>query len=289
MEFASAPPRFGSVAVDLAVFYHNELPHIQNEKKEPTSRRCMFEGHDVMWNMESARAFGSLAIVWIPPPKRQEGKTWTQKKAWKGIMMGYDPHSLKAYRVWDPKKQKLRGVPYEFNTSLEHVLPFKDKKNWTAEDLSSPSAYVPEPDHLLVGDEWELFQFTEEESEQAARQVLPRMSADDLLPIEPRLYDEKSGLDEEPDPQPRVVASGDSERDAFLGSDVTEWRQANPKRSGSDSHARYEGYKGAKTVQEALELGATRADIAWDLKKGFVVVGGVDARLAQAFLGNRLN
>jgi hypothetical protein len=36
---------------------------------------------------------------------------------------------------------------------------------------------------------------------------------------------------------------------------------------------RYEAYKTATTVQEALELGATKGDIEWDIEHGFVTLG----------------
>ena len=42
-----------------------------------------------------------------------------------------------------------------------------------------------------------------------------------------------------------------------------QWEQVNPKRGGS--RAVYEMYKGATTLQEALDRGAERKDIRWDL------------------------
>jgi len=44
----------------------------------------------------------------------------------------------------------------------------------------------------------------------------------------------------------------------------------NPKRAGSAPHERYEKYKVAKTRREALQLGASRSDISYDFKKGFL-------------------
>eukprot|EP00913_Durusdinium_trenchii_P020057 g18849.t2 len=43
----------------------------------------------------------------------------------------------------------------------------------------------------------------------------------------------------------------------------------NPKRSGTTAYERYEKYKSAKTITEALEKGAARGDIINDFKKGF--------------------
>jgi hypothetical protein len=289
IEFSNAPPRFGSVIVDTVVFYHNELPLVKGSGGEPISRRCQFEGHNVLWDFNNARAVGSLAIVWIPPNNREAGKTWSQKKAWKGILLGYDSHSLKAYRVWDPKRGKIRGVPYEFNTSLEHVFPWKDKKNWSQEDLDCPSAYIPEPDHLLVAEEWGLFDFDTTENAQAVNNVLPNMTVESLLPLESPMLSEAQADPDEDVPEQKIAAPVDSSVSAYSGQDKTVWQQDNPKRVGSASHDRYERYKGANTVAEALELGASRNDITWDLARGFVVVGEADASVASAFLAKQLN
>jgi len=48
------------------------------------------------------------------------------------------------------------------------------------------------------------------------------------------------------------------------------FQQVNPKREGSSSHTRYEQYKFAKTVAQALTLGAVKGDIAHDWKRGFL-------------------
>ena len=46
--------------------------------------------------------------------------------------------------------------------------------------------------------------------------------------------------------------------------------QNNPKRVNSSSYERYEHYKHARTITEALELGATRGDVKWDLSHGYI-------------------
>ena len=48
-----------------------------------------------------------------------------------------------------------------------------------------------------------------------------------------------------------------------------EYDQTNFKRPGSSGHERYEKYKKAKTIKEALELGAFRGDIKYDWQRGF--------------------
>lgn len=44
----------------------------------------------------------------------------------------------------------------------------------------------------------------------------------------------------------------------------------NPRRLGTKTFARYEAYKGAKTVREALDRGACMGDLTRDLRKGFI-------------------
>lgn len=48
------------------------------------------------------------------------------------------------------------------------------------------------------------------------------------------------------------------------------WEQECPKKSGSKAAKRYNKYKKAKTVGEALKLGATRCDFSWDSGRGFL-------------------
>ena len=49
--------------------------------------------------------------------------------------------------------------------------------------------------------------------------------------------------------------------------------EENPKRKGSKSAERFEGYKGASTVADALVAGVTYQDIAYDTGRGFIKVG----------------
>ena len=53
---------------------------------------------------------------------------------------------------------------------------------------------------------------------------------------------------------------------------VLEIRQDNPKRPGTASHARYEGYKSATTMEEFYLQGGMSGDIKNDESKGFMKV-----------------
>jgi len=55
-------------------------------------------------------------------------------------------------------------------------------------------------------------------------------------------------------------------------SNVTLLVEKNPKKVGSKSHTRFEGYTGAKTVGEALAAGVTYQDVAYDIGRQFISI-----------------
>ena len=48
--------------------------------------------------------------------------------------------------------------------------------------------------------------------------------------------------------------------------------EANPKKAGSKSFERFEGYTGAATIGQALANGVTYADVAYDVGRAFIKV-----------------
>ena len=48
------------------------------------------------------------------------------------------------------------------------------------------------------------------------------------------------------------------------------YRQSNPKMAGKQAWMRYEKYKNASTINDALKNGTTIGDLAWDLSHGFL-------------------
>lgn len=52
--------------------------------------------------------------------------------------------------------------------------------------------------------------------------------------------------------------------------------EKNPKKDGSKSAARFEGYTGADTVGAALAAGVTYADIAYDVGRQFISIEKVE-------------
>jgi hypothetical protein len=48
------------------------------------------------------------------------------------------------------------------------------------------------------------------------------------------------------------------------------WEQRNPKKIDSKSYERYENYKSATSIKQAIENGATVGDLTWDLKHKYL-------------------
>ncbi len=67
-----------------------------------------------------------------------------------------------------------------------------------------------------------------------------------------------------------------NETPVAAGAKVTFARKDNPKREGSKAHARFQSYMGAKTVDEYLERGGSKADLKYDWEKSFIEVEGVE-------------
>ena len=59
---------------------------------------------------------------------------------------------------------------------------------------------------------------------------------------------------------------------AFENDSRVEFQQRNPKLKSSKAHERYENYKKARTLRDALTLGASHADIRWDYSHGFFTI-----------------
>lgn len=80
-----------------------------------------------------------------------------------------------------------------------------------------------------------------------------------LDPMKPATPFRKSSAPSSPRPpksDPRIVASV----------------APNPKRAGSASYGRYECWRAGESVSDAMARGLTAADVAHDVKKGFVVL-----------------
>ena len=73
------------------------------------------------------------------------------------------------------------------------------------------------------------------------------------------------------DGAPAAPYLGEANKPARAGDVTIAVRQENPKRPGSQSHARYEKYKAATTLSEFRSLGGSAADFKYDSAHGYVV------------------
>lgn len=84
----------------------------------------------------------------------------------------------------------------------------------------------------------------------------------------------ESGLDPlKPETPFRKTAAASSPRPPKSDPRVVVSVAPNPKRAGSASFDRYECWRAGESVSDALARGLTAADVAHDVRKGFVVLG----------------
>lgn len=53
---------------------------------------------------------------------------------------------------------------------------------------------------------------------------------------------------------------------------ITLLTESNPKKAGSQAHARFNNYKSGMTVKQALESGLRRDDLNWDAARNFIAI-----------------
>lgn len=99
-------------------------------------------------------------------------------------------------------------------------------------------------------------------------------------PARPRATAVKAGAQRKP--AARVSAAGEQVQEepstpsrmaksaGCLSEDEIAFQELNPKPEGSQARDRYNAYKAARTVREALALGASKDDLAYDRKRGFL-------------------
>ena len=73
-------------------------------------------------------------------------------------------------------------------------------------------------------------------------------------------------------PEKKVVAKGRPSNRAPVDGVIRVLVAKNPKRSTSAAGKRFDIYRPNMTVAEFLKAGGWRADVAWDLKQGFIEV-----------------
>lgn len=82
----------------------------------------------------------------------------------------------------------------------------------------------------------------------------------------------ESGLEPDAPATPQRRAPASSPRPARSDPRIVASVAPNPKRPGSASHARYEAWRAGESVDAALARGLTAADVAHDVRRGYVVL-----------------
>ena len=111
--------------------------------------------------------------------------------------------------------------------------------------------------------------------------ALARRRADGVLVCPPGAYALRAGTDE---PKPLSVDDGAApplrrrakkkrSRTARVDRRVVLQVAPNPKKPGTGSHLRYAHWRVGETVEAAVARGMTRADVRYDVARGYVVVG----------------
>jgi hypothetical protein len=92
-------------------------------------------------------------------------------------------------------------------------------------------------------------------------------------------------------PPGRVQTITDDEVEALERMFTVDWPisfvEKNPKRKGADSNKRFESYRHALTIRDALRKGASWQDILWDFERYYLAPNAARANQAQAVLDYR--
>ena len=146
------------------------------------SRLNLLEGNSRRFPPDRYRAPGTLAFSLIPEKSRKGGKGPTQETHEPGVIIGYLPewtgYLFLCLSQDLTRKGKVYKRPFSMITTIEGVYPMSDQRNWLPEDWDSPSDFMPTLEALLNKTEWEKYNFSEEEEQQAILQLTPNIPKD---------------------------------------------------------------------------------------------------------------
>ena len=124
----------------------------------------------------------TLAFSIIPDKSRKGGKSPTQETHEPGAILGYLPewtgYLFLCLSQDLTRKGKVYKRPFSIITTIEGVYPMSDQRNWLPEDWDSPHDFMPTLEALLNKTEWEKYDFSEEEEQQAILQLTPDITKD---------------------------------------------------------------------------------------------------------------
>ena len=162
---SGAPACFWGEAEAHKIFTMNVLPSFEDPERKGVflSRKNLLEGDQRAFNLEHLMAFGTAATCYIPTGNRQGGKVPSQRRSFRGVIVGY-AENMPSYRVWDLAAKKLRYVSYNFTIAHEGFYPFKDKNIWEREWQFQPANFFTTA--TMTERELESFDFDREELEE---------------------------------------------------------------------------------------------------------------------------
>ena len=168
---AGAPAYFWAEAMHHFVYTKNMLPSVPVKEDGKTvfkSPHSVLDPAARTFNLDYLVPFGTLLTCYIPAEARDDGKSPSQKRSFKGAMLGYTSNMC-AYKVWDIEKKKKRDISFAFSFVHEGFFPFISRKDWPEPPESTPVKFYPSREAVLDEKEWGIFGFGEEEEEDVAR------------------------------------------------------------------------------------------------------------------------
>lgn len=147
LEDSGLGKRFWAEAIDTAVYLGNRIP----DENGQSPYHKLFKKHP---RIDHVRVFGCQAYVQIP--KRFRSKL--DKRAWRGIFLGYDKSNWRCYRVFDPESNVVRiSVHVSFNEDefpgrSETREPIAIEEFFRSEESQAPQQHgeegvIPEVDY----------------------------------------------------------------------------------------------------------------------------------------------
>jgi hypothetical protein len=131
LQDSQAPAHLWAEAANTAVYLLNRMPTTALHSCE-TPYKAVY-GKEA--NLQHLRVFGAVAWVHV---ENQQRTSKLDPKAWRGILVGYDPHNQRVYRIFNPKTQKVHvtahvtldekidGQPKFMKNHTNNIYPTED-------------------------------------------------------------------------------------------------------------------------------------------------------------------
>jgi len=285
-------------------YSRNRLPH--EHLGGTISPMTAFTGQEQ--RVDHIRVFGCDAYGVIP--NNEHKKVAGFPKARRLIFMGFDK-DREGYRCFDPVTRRFitqkdvyffEGMQGRHNSLIQHDR-YRDmvEKGVDFDELPMQLNDLSELDKRQLDTIRGLFTNPETPFEEAPRLLQHEVEYDsptiEDITIDAHIYEAPATVDD-PQASPAADLHGEPADQTYIrrpvrttGRGVRSRRTAadneflrlaaledftiefvpNPKTPGSLSYDRYEGYKAATTIDEAIALGASRDDIRWDYELGYIM------------------